>query len=1152
VVALFAFSAQGALADNWGWTSPWSWGSGWAGGWGAAGSYDRVGCYNGSIGPSGGWLYKAHTTSASCDGGGGNWSGVSAMFGGDGSGDPYAYNGSIGVSTPSDVETDWMFNHYDGYGTCFDFRNNAGGSLMHCDGNTGWGSFMLYPPGSCCSAIWQPGYTFADNVFRTYVTSDGQWLYVYVNGSYIGTYGIPNSDGSIGYVQYGNNIDLSTCCNIPPPFHWSNWQTSYYRIFQDAPTGGMSTVNGIGVGNGSLITSNNPNPGVAGSFGSSLSYYYGGAGAGYGKSSDVQSYVNGSGWFNVINEAGASGSSYSFGLGGLHGANTVYERFLDADGNTDYSQTGGTHYIYYYVDTAAPPAPGTPSAAEPTLSTLRASWGAVSDNADSGGSYGGGSWASGVAAYQVEWFDTGTSGTGYSGAIGCCSWTFSGTANHSYQFRVQAEDNVGNWGPWSGWSAVIQMDDTPPITTIIPGGTAGNGGWWKASSVTLSCADNSGGSGCKTTFYKIDSGGTNTYAAPFPLSDGIHAVNAWSVDNAGNTESPGSSTTIKVDATSPSTTLTINPGVPTGSNGWYKTTPTGTVSCTDATSGCSSSTYTIYGGAPTTYSTPFSIPDGNGNVQSWSVDMAGNTSFTQTAAVKVDTVAPGLAAGVSPASPDGTNGWYKTNPTFTTSCADGTSGCWFIQQVVNGISTNRSGAGPFSVGLTSSPSTQTVTFQSNDNAGNTSGVWSWSGKVDSTPPALNVTFAPNDGGNGWWITPPTWTATCADAESACPSGTPITYTVNAGAPVACVNPCVVPVSDGTYAYQITALNGSGLTTTQSYTFKVDDGAFFNTGVLMSPGNGTTYCTPAVCSEIVGGTALPTPLTFSWSAASDTCTNTCAGIGGYWIVISKHSDLSSPVVSSNVGNVTSYSGFTPSPDSTYFWDVQAYTNAAPSPGTINSKADRWQSPQNGSSSPTPWSFTWASHNYQPPTVGGNICIPPNNQVCSGAIGRGWFQYPTGGVPFQGVLHWLVGRPLDVTLSAIFSGANQYGSCSNCPVGWSATSATVVGFHYYPPTSGTTPLPPMLNETPPPLVSRLDQQQGWSQPGAAATPLPSSCPVGSNPRPAFLICYTIDVQVTFQDGSVPPNTVQLVFSDVPHASEGKFIYLPSVVDYPASKR
>lgn len=105
----------------------------------------------------------------------------------------------------------------------------------------------------------------------------------------------------------------------------------------------------------------------------------------------------------------------------------------------------------------------------------------------------------------------------------------------------------------------------------------------------------------------------------------------------------------------------------------------------DTPSGIDKTYYTTDGTEPTTSSpsgpnlagdkTQFII-SGQGNfvIKYFSVDNNGNTERTKTDYVKLDTIAPVTSISVVP--PDGTNGWYKTNPIISLVASDVTSGVY--------------------------------------------------------------------------------------------------------------------------------------------------------------------------------------------------------------------------------------------------------------------------------------------------------------------------------------------------------------------------------------------------------------------------------------------------------------------------------------------
>ncbi len=106
-------------------------------------------------------------------------------------------------------------------------------------------------------------------------------------------------------------------------------------------------------------------------------------------------------------------------------------------------------------------------------------------------------------------------------------------------------------------------DQTPPATTIVSvSGTMGDFSWYVSDvEVTLSAADNDGGSGLAETRYSVDGGETwQTYTSPFTVSaDGKNEVLARSWDNAGNDEGPPAFEIIKIDQTPPVLTETAIP-----------------------------------------------------------------------------------------------------------------------------------------------------------------------------------------------------------------------------------------------------------------------------------------------------------------------------------------------------------------------------------------------------------------------------------------------------------------------------------------------------------------------------------------------------------------------------------------------------------------
>jgi hypothetical protein len=125
-----------------------------------------------------------------------------------------------------------------------------------------------------------------------------------------------------------------------------------------------------------------------------------------------------------------------------------------------------------------------------------------------------------------------------------------------YTVWVNATDPSGSGVYTRRWYTFdTLLDSTPPTTIIAMNGTLGKHGWY-IGPVVVSFTASDAQSGVLYTMYKIDSGAWTTYANPFTISDdGSHTISYYSVDTAGNAETPNAAP-CKIDQTKPSITLT--------------------------------------------------------------------------------------------------------------------------------------------------------------------------------------------------------------------------------------------------------------------------------------------------------------------------------------------------------------------------------------------------------------------------------------------------------------------------------------------------------------------------------------------------------------------------------------------------------------------
>ena len=278
------------------------------------------------------------------------------------------------------------------------------------------------------------------------------------------------------------------------------------------------------------------------------------------------------------------------------------------------------------------------------------------------------------------------------------------------------------------------------------------------------------------------------------------ALGYWAISSFGD-QSDQATVSLSVDSVAPTLTLTIPSS--NGSNDWNKTGPvTATASATDATSGVAG--VDINGGGDSFTASS----DGVYTLTATATDKAGNTS-TASGTIKLDTTPPDIS--VSPAAPDGANGWYVSPAFLTGTASDATSGIASTQvQVDDGAWQN---GASFSEGT---DGTHTLIFQATDVAGNASTASSVTVLVDRTAPVPDVALDPTspNGANGWYVLPVTVTADSSDATSGIASQA-VSLDGNTWTPSLTIS------SDGTYTAQVRATDKAGNMASATKTVKLD-------------------------------------------------------------------------------------------------------------------------------------------------------------------------------------------------------------------------------------------------------------------------------------------------------------------------------------------
>jgi large repetitive protein len=255
---------------------------------------------------------------------------------------------------------------------------------------------------------------------------------------------------------------------------------------------------------------------------------------------------------------------------------------------------------------------------------------------------------------------------------------------------------------------VEQSDTTPPQTVANENEEWVNGEY----KVVLTATDDQ--SGVAKTFYSIN-GSQYVEGTMFTVStDGIQVVSFYSVDNAGNEETP-KTTVIKVDKTPPVTVSDVT-------ENWSKDDVTVNLTATDDLSGVVKTFYS-FNGTDFVEGTSFIVnKEGIQTVYFYSVDNAGNIESTKTAEVKIDKTAPETVSDV-------TDKWNKGEVTVNLTATDNLSGVDKTFYSLNGID--------FEEGTSIKVNEQgvnTVYFYSVDNAGNVEEIKTAQVKIDNTAP----------------------------------------------------------------------------------------------------------------------------------------------------------------------------------------------------------------------------------------------------------------------------------------------------------------------------------------------------------------------------------------------------------------------------------
>jgi hypothetical protein len=116
------------------------------------------------------------------------------------------------------------------------------------------------------------------------------------------------------------------------------------------------------------------------------------------------------------------------------------------------------------------------------------------------------------------------------------------------------------------------------------------------------------------------------------------------------------------------------------------------------------------------------------------------TGAVATADLSVESVAPATTATISPSTPDGANGWYRSAVSVNLSASDNCSGVAMTEFSTDGGATWE----PYTNDLALiSDGVRTIHYRSVDNAGNFEAARSLTVKIDQTAPTISLSADPS-------------------------------------------------------------------------------------------------------------------------------------------------------------------------------------------------------------------------------------------------------------------------------------------------------------------------------------------------------------------------------------------------------------------------
>jgi len=317
-------------------------------------------------------------------------------------------------------------------------------------------------------------------------------------------------------------------------------------------------------------------------------------------------------------------------------------------------------------------------------------------------------------------------------------WNTSLVANGDHTITVQAHDGFTS----TYVSITVTVDNPGPQINAIPlvNITAPLDGAFVMETVTIMGTASDIDGIIQKVEIRINGGpwnlasGTSVWSYTWDTrihTDSIHTISARSFD--GTNYSKIYTITLTVDNTPPATTFSISGAE--GTNNWWTSNITITLTGIDNTSGLQDTFYKLDSDEWNMYTGSISLADeGVHLLLYYSRDILGNTETNQSLTLKIDTTNPVTSHTLLPTSPTGLNNWYTRSVTLTFLSNDSVSWVnktWY--RINNGTWENYTGPVLFQ-----EDGIHIIEYYSIDNAGNQETFHQVSIKIDKTPPTIQI------------------------------------------------------------------------------------------------------------------------------------------------------------------------------------------------------------------------------------------------------------------------------------------------------------------------------------------------------------------------------------------------------------------------------